>query len=237
MTGKKKLLYLAATTASIFIVAASASSTPLLSLVVVLAGVLLFKWRSYTPVANWCLVAGLTFLHFVMQKPVWHLLARMDIIGGSTGWHRYILIDRAIKHFNEWAILGYRSTEHWGWGMQDVTNQFVFEGVRGGIITLIFFLALLFVMFRTTLRCSLRESTYNHRVLSWCFFVSLAGHCVSFLSVSYFGQIMMLWYMTLAVTAFLVRRAAFLSMEMIAAERQRKIIDLPATFFPEQSNL
>ena len=237
MTQKQKLLYSAAAIASIFIVVASASSTPLLSLLVVLGGTLVFKWRRFTPLASWCMVAMLTFLHFVMQKPVWHLLARLDIIGGSSGWHRYILVDRAIKHFNEWAILGCRSTEHWGWGMQDITNQFVYEGVRGGIFALIFFLILLFVMLRTALRCSLRENAYQYRVLSWCFFVSVAGHCVSFLSVSYFGQIMMLWYMTLAVTAFLSGRTALLSAETVTSERERKIIGLPPTLFPEQSAL
>jgi hypothetical protein len=40
------------------------------------------------------LVGALAVLHFfVMQAPVWHLISRIDLIGGSTGWHRYIIFD------------------------------------------------------------------------------------------------------------------------------------------------
>lgn len=39
----------------------------------------------------------------------------------------------------------------------------------------------------------------------WAFGVSLLGHCLSFLSVSYFDQIIVIWYWLLAVMAVLVR--------------------------------
>jgi len=40
-------------------------------------------------------------------------------------------------------------------------------------------------------------------ILSWALGVSLFVHCMSFLGVSYFGQISMLWYLSLAMIASL----------------------------------
>ena len=234
-TERKKFVYRLAAVAGIFIVAASASSTPVLSLIIVLAGVFLFKWRRYVPAFSWCVIIMLTGLHLIMKAPVWHLLSRVNIIGGSTGWHRYNLIDQAIKHFGEWAVLGCRSTEHWGWGMRDITNQFIYEGVRGGFVTLLAFLVLLFFAFKAMFGCSIRETSQQDRLISWCFFVSLVGHCAAFLAVSYFGQIMMLWYMMLAIASLFTRRMAQLR---FAAEKQnRRIAHCMPDFVPDFVNV
>lgn len=39
--------------------------------------------------------------------------------------------------------------------------------------------------------------------LAWCIFVAISGHCISFMGVSYFGQIRMLWYLMLAIVGYL----------------------------------
>ena len=52
---------------------------------------------------------------------------------GSTGWHWFYLIDQAIRRVGEWWLIGTRSTGHWGMGLQDVTNQYILEGVWGGM--------------------------------------------------------------------------------------------------------
>ena len=41
-----------------------------------------------------------------MKAPVWALIQRIDIVGGSSGWHRYELIDQCIKHFSDWWLMG-----------------------------------------------------------------------------------------------------------------------------------
>lgn len=129
------------------------------------------------------------------------MISRVGVVGGSTGWHRFILIDRAIKYFNEWMFLGCRSTEHWGWGLTDLTNQYILEGVRGGLITLVLFLIMIFMALRIIQRLSL--SKHKQQFLTWCLFVTIIGHCVSFFGVSYFGQIIMWWYMILAMVGVL----------------------------------
>jgi hypothetical protein len=200
---KSKLLLFSAVGASIFIVAATASSTPVLTLLIVLVLLCGYKWRQYTASAGWGILASLIALHIVMKAPVWHLISRINIIGGSTGWHRYNLINQAINHFGEWAFLGCRSTAHWGWGLSDLTNQYILEGVRGGFVTLVLFLVMIYIALRTLLRLSLQHQQPKQWFLAWCLFVAILGHCIAFFGVSYFGQIMLLWYMTLAMVSFL----------------------------------
>ncbi len=198
-----KLLLWSAVAASAFIAAATASSTPILTLLIVLIMLCGYRWREYTACAGWGLFASLVALHIVMQAPVWHLISRIGVVGGSAGWHRFVLIDRAISHFGEWLFLGCRSTAHWGWGLSDITNQYILEGVRGGFVTLVLFLVMIYMALRTFLRLSLQYQEHKQQFLAWCLFVTMLGHCVAFLGVSYFGQIMMWWYMTLAIVGFL----------------------------------
>lgn len=158
------------------------------------------------PLRHWMrfIVLGLALslvgLHFVMNAPVWHLISRIDLVGGSTGWHRYYLIDQALRHFDEWWLLGTTSTAHWGWGLFDVTNQYVLEGVSGGILTLALFLSTLAVAYISVGRIWRSVQRDRAKVaLGWALGVSLFVHTMVFLAVSYFGQIVMIWYLLLAV--------------------------------------
>lgn len=208
-TEQNTVFYWAAIAAGVFMVIASASSTPIVVLAVVLFGIFGFKWRRHTRQVALCLLAFLTGVHIIMEAPLWHLISRVSIIAGSTGWHRYNLIRQAINHFGEWALIGCRSTRHWGWGMQDITNQYVLEGVRGGLLTLVLFVAMLLYAFKITLNISLKDTKYEQYCFSWCFFVTLLGHSVAFLGLSYFGQITVPWYMMLAIVGFLAEYRAF----------------------------
>ena len=196
------ILFGLATAASIFMIMATSSSTPIMTLIVVGALVLAYKWRHQTRMATWGLVAGLVALHVVMTAPVWHLISRVSVVSGSTGYHRYILIDRAIQHFTEWMLIGCRTTAHWGYGMTDVTNQYVVEGVHGGLATLILFLAMLYKSARIFLHKALQARDPKQPFLYWCLFVTVLAHAISFFGVSYFGQITFLWYLILASAAY-----------------------------------
>ncbi len=202
-TETKKTLYLFAFASSIVIVAASASSTPILVLILAIVAYKAFNRRRYTAAAALALAAVTAALHIVMNAPVWHLLARINVIGGSTGWHRYNLIDKAIRNFDEWMVIGCRSTDHWGYGLGDVTNQYVLEGVRGGAATLILFVLMIYAVLKTLVTSSLRYRDRNAQLLTWALFSMMIAHCVGFIGVSYFGQIRVLWYMTLAAASLL----------------------------------
>jgi len=200
-TERLKQMYWAAIGASIFIVLSTASSTPLAVLLLVMCIMGLFRYRRYARQAAYCLCVFGVGLHIIMQAPVWHLISRIDLIGGSTGWHRYNLINQAVRHFGEWMLIGCRDTGHWGFGLADVTNQYVLEGVRGGFVTLLLFVLLLITALKAIVRYSLQTTSAAQQWFTWCICVSLLGHCLSFIGVSYFGQIRMLFFLVLAAAA------------------------------------
>ena len=182
----------------------SASSTPVLTV-----GAMILFWMCYNyreaGKSIFLFVCGiLVLLHLIMNNPVWHLIARVDVFGGSTGWHRFYLFDQFIKHTSEWFLIGTESTAHWGRGLRDVTNQYVLEAVRGGSITLVIFLCMLYRSVKISGKYSLIIAEKKQHWVAWGLCVALLGHTVAFWGVSYFGgQIVMLFNIQLAMVAFL----------------------------------
>ncbi len=186
------------------IVLCCASSTPVVSILAGLAAAALFPWRHQLRRLRWLALLGLVALHFSMNAPVWHLLSRFSAVGGSTGWHRFYLLDQAIRRTGEWWLLGTRSTAHWGLGLGDVTNQYVLEGVRGGLVTLVLFVVLVALAFGGIGRRLARvEYAPAAQALVWALGVTLFMHTLNFIAVSYFGQIIMIWYLVLAMAGSL----------------------------------
>src|SRR5690606_24267277 len=124
------------TTACLGIILLCASSTPIAGVLVVALAAAVFPFRAHMRKIRWAILLGIIGLEIVMKAPVYHLIARIDLVDGSTGYHRYRLIDAAVHRFGEWAFMGTRSTAHWGWGLADVTNEYILQGVRGGALTL-----------------------------------------------------------------------------------------------------
>jgi hypothetical protein len=140
----------------------------------------------------------LVLLHLAMKAPVWHLIARVTLAKGSTSYFRFMLIDQAIHRFGEWALLGTRSTAHWFWGGQDVTNHYILEGVRGATIVVAFWMV-----------GRLRAVTEGRRIpniMMWAMGVSLFVHCTNFIGVSYFGQAPLVWFFTLGAIGSVYER-------------------------------
>jgi hypothetical protein len=182
------------------IVYCCASSTPVMGVLSALIGAVFFLLRRHMRAVRWSIVLTLFSLHMVMKAPVWHLISRVSAVGGSTSYFRYMLIDSAIRRFHEWALVGTRSTAHWFWGAQDLCNQYVFEGVMGGFLTLSCFIAVIAIAFRQVGRLWRLQGNHTYQVaLSWALGVSLFVHCMNFVGVSYFGQIWILWYLLLAI--------------------------------------
>lgn len=182
------------------IVLACSSSGPVISLLAAFSALFLWKLRNSFRDVKMVVVVMLIGLQLSMDAPIWALLAKIDIVGGSTGYHRYILVDEFIKRFREWFLFGVQSTAHWGFGLFDVTNQYVAVGVDGGFICLVLFLRLLVAQFRSLGRSVFILSTDTEsRFFLWGLGAALFVHCVSFLGISYFDQIIVIWYLTLAM--------------------------------------
>ncbi len=186
----------------LIIIFACASSTPAAAVGVVLVGWGFFVMRDSMSFVRWSAVAMLVVLQLMMKAPVYHLISRIDLVGGSTGWHRYYLIDQFVHRWSEWFLVGTPSTAHWGRGLFDVTNQYVLEAVRGGFLAFASFLAVIVVAFMAVSRaCKAARSVRPHLAAGWGIGVAIFAHCVMFLAVSYFGQIVLLWQLSLALAA------------------------------------
>lgn len=217
-------------TAALTAVILSASSTPLLALVAGCGGLLLWRIRARMRAVRWSVAVTLLVLHLVRDAPVWHLLARINVVGGSTGWHRYFLIDQAIAHFSQWALFGTVSTAQWGLGLIDVTNQFILTGARGGLLPMLIFVAVVSFGFRSAGRAANARSLGPElRWTAWCTGSALFVHLVSFFSVSYFGQMTYVWYMHLAIAATLGAFATAKPVRSLEAERSRPSPTIPET--------
>lgn len=191
---------------TVFIIAfASASSTPLGGIVAVILGGMIFLVRHHMPAIRWGTLAAIVGLHMVMKAPVWHLICRVDFVGGSTGWHRFNLIDNFIHRIGEWWLLGTLTTAHWGWYLFDTANMYVNEGVRGGLLTFLLFLLIIALSFQGISRMmrEIDEQNWADYIFTWALGVSLFAHCMMFMAVSYFGQIIVVWFLLLASIASL----------------------------------
>jgi hypothetical protein len=136
-----------------------------------------------------------------MKAPVWFLMARVGVFSGSTGYHRANLIDQAIRNFPEWWLIGTKSNAEWGYGLSDVTNQYVWEGINGGLLTLLLFIAIIAYCFKTigqALRVAEHKSI-GVRICLWAMGAALFAHVITFLSVPYFDQSIVPWYLLLAM--------------------------------------
>ena len=206
----QRLLFGSACIAATIIVLTSGSSGPVVALVVGALGWGLWGFRRHTRRMLRVAIVAAVVIHFVREKPIWHLMTRLSHLTGGTGDHRYRLIDAFVWNFGEWALMGVNNTAHWGLGLNDTTNQYVVEGIGGGIVTLFLFLTMLAVAFVGLRQArKLLEGLSGPKslpaLLAWGSSVSLAAHCVSFISVSYFGQILQFFFFFLATLPALGR--------------------------------
>jgi len=148
------------------------------------------------------LVATLVTLHLVMKAPVWALIARIDIVGGSTGWHRFKIVDNLIHHFWEWWLLG--SNNYWNWeggdDMWDTANQYVNTGESTGLLSLIFFIAAIVYCFKYLGRARKAAGRDSQQAwFLWLFGAALFSNLIAFMGISYYDQTSIYWYLLLAM--------------------------------------
>jgi hypothetical protein len=204
-----RLLAMVATVASTIIVVTASSSGALTAFFAVLIGLALWKWHNHMRLIRRLVVVSLLLMTIVMNAPVWYVFAKMGDVMGGTGWHRAWLIDQTVRHFDEWWLFGTTYTAHWAPGGEvlpgenenmDITNQYIVEGVKGGLLRMLLFLAVIVRCFKYVgWRVHAEAAESPAKLLVWALGVSLFAHCLSFLSVSYFDQSIILWYWLLAV--------------------------------------
>jgi hypothetical protein len=194
-------------TACLTIVFASTSSGPIMSAIAAIGALFMWRYRHKMKLIHWAAVLAYIVLALLMKDPVYYLMARIDITGGSTGWHRARLIESAFEHFNEWWLAGTDYTRHWmptgvSWSPNhtDITNHYLRMGVIGGLPLMLIFIASLakgFSYVGNTLRHATKLSPTSLFVV-WALGASLFANAVTFLAVSYFDQSSVFIYLILA---------------------------------------
>ncbi len=194
-----KMFYFMGLITSVGIVILSASSTPILGVTVGLTGWCIFRWRHFARYGFGLFGALLVILHMIMKAPVWALIQRINITSGNSGYHRYILVDGFITHFNEWWFLGSSvGTAHWGHFTFDTANQFVAAGVASGLLGLTLFVAATV----SALTASGRVQTISPS-LGWGLGISIFVICVCFLGISIWAQLHFCWTFLFAIAGSL----------------------------------
>jgi hypothetical protein len=139
-------------------------------------------------------------LNAVMKAPVWFLIARIDLTGSSSSYHRAELVDAFIRHFRDWWLIGTSSNADWGWDMWDVQNQYVNVGESGGLLALVF---LILVISRSYGRLGdarkLVDGDRHKEWIIWFLGCSLFAEMVGFFGVNLFDQSHMGWFLLIAM--------------------------------------
>jgi hypothetical protein len=199
-TGKSTLLAIAGAIGATIMVITSASSTPLLAWAAAIGAICLWPLRKRMRLLRWGIVVVLIGLQLVMHAPVWFLIKRADVIGGSSGYHRAMLVNNFFVHFRDWWLLGTKENAGWGFDMWDMSNQYVIEGQTGGLLAFILFIAIICIAFSRIGRA--RKAVESDRQKEWYFWLLGCGifaHVVAYFGISYFDQTRFAWYAILAI--------------------------------------
>lgn len=197
--GKKKLGMLGIIAATVIVIT-SASSGPVMAYIAGIGGLCMWAFRKQMRAILWGILFGLIGLHLVMKAPVWALIGRAKVFGGSTGWHRFILLDKFIERFGEWWLIGTKFTSTWGYNMWDLTNTYIHMGVDGGIVTLVLFILIILLGFRVISRALMEtENQPTAQRNLWALGACLFSHAVAFFGISYFDQIRVIWYVFVVI--------------------------------------
>jgi hypothetical protein len=192
----------------IFMTLASASSGPVMSAMAGIGAVIMWKFRNLTRLARFAAVAAYFALAIVTGEPGYYVMKRIDISGGSTGYHRARLIESAIDHLDEWWLFGTDFTRHWmATGVSfspnhaDITNYYLVFGVTGGLVAMFLVIAILIIAFRWVgiVYRERFDAAPSDAFMIWCLGAGLFAHATTSVSVSYFDQSLVFFWMNVAI--------------------------------------
>jgi len=195
----RRIAGLGVASATVITLAAN-SSTPILAYAAGVLALCLWPIRGWMRVIRWGVVMTIVFLQVVLKNPVWHLIARIDISGGSSGYHRYMLIDQCIRHFWDWWLIGVKDTSVWGWDMWDTANQYVALCDGSGLLPFVLFIAVIVYAFKYLGKARRRAKKDRATALfMWALAASLFANVIAFFGISYYDQTIVAWYSLLAM--------------------------------------
>ncbi len=186
-------------------VMSSLSSGPWVATMVVIFCLAMEKHKAW--VKPLCIFAVLSciIIGVISSRPFYHVITSMANLLGGAGWHRAKLIDLAIENFNEWWAGGYGGEDP-GWAhalggaaFTDVTNQYILAAIEYGILGVISLCAVLAQAFRDIASTHKRMPQPVIKSLCWAFGCLLFSVALTWMSVSFFGQLLTLFYCCLGM--------------------------------------
>jgi hypothetical protein len=227
--------------ACLLMVLASASSGPLMTIIFGLVALILWRWRHLTRHMRIAAVVGYILLEIVMKAPAYYIIARIDLTGSSTSWHRAALIQAAFEHVGDWWLAGTDYTRDWmpygvPWSEDhaDITNHYLAQAVKGGMPLMLLFISFLWCGFRyvgQALRVG-RNFPPEEQFLVWALGASLFAHAATCISAAYYDQSFVFLYSVLAMIVS-TRMAAQTRQEAASLElTDPEVILPPATQAP-----
>lgn len=236
---RKKVAALLAISACLGVTIACNSSGPLAAVAVSILACLLWPWRSRIRTFLWVLLLVATAYGIYKGRGPWYIMARIDLVGGSTGYYRAELIDAGVKHLNEWWLWGTDHTRHWmpsgvSWSPNhtDMTNYYLHLGVIGGLSLTLSLFAILFKCFQMIGRRmkEMRQASDPDEVILWCAGTAMAAHAISFIAISYYDQMSVFFYLLVAAIPGMVANA-----DNIPAPTIPEILPTPLDHLPKQA--
>lgn len=217
---KYRLMAVMGSVSATVITLACNSSTPVLGYAAGVVALCLWPARRWMRAIRWGIAFTLVSLHLVMKAPVWHLISRIDLTGGSSSWHRFMLVDQCIRHFGDWWLMGVKDTSSWGFEMWDTANQYVSTCENSGLLPFLMLVGILVYGFKYVGRAR-RAAGKNRKtaLFMWALGSALFANMVAFLGISYFDQTIVAWYALLAMISAVtvVRSKKALSQVQLAA--------------------
>jgi hypothetical protein len=211
--GKSRIAAFAGVIGATAMVFASHASTSWLAYAAGLGGLCFWSLRTRMRLLRFGVVAMLVGLHLVMHGPVWSLIEKIDLTGGSSSYHRYMLVDNCIRHFSDWWLLGYKNYGDWGFDMWDLCNQFVAVALTGGLISLVLFIMIYSRSFAAIGKArKLVEGDRAEEWLLWCLGSTLFANVVASFGINYMVQLEMALFPLLAC----ISAATFEAMQPVA---------------------
>jgi hypothetical protein len=208
--------------ACLTMVFASASSGPIMTTLAGGFGLFMWRFRDRMRMVRRLAVLSYVGLSLVMTAPAYFIIARIDVVGGSTGYHRAKLIQSAFEHLGEWWLGGTDYTRHWmptgvPWSPDhtDITNQYLKMGVLGGLPLMLMFIAMLLTAFAFVGQAlkQVRHLKPQVQFMIWALGASLFAHAATCISVSYFDQSFVILCLALGVISSVRSIAAVKSSE------------------------
>jgi hypothetical protein len=182
----------------------SMSSGPYVMLIAVIACLIMERHKVWVKPLVIFIVLSCIFIGIASNRPFYHVIVSWANPLGGAGWHRAKLIDLAIENFNEWWVVGYGDKDP-GWGSQlgmgrtDVTNEYILNGIRYGLLGVIVLCAVLVKAFQGIITTHRKVTQPAQKSLVWAFGSLLFSVVIAWMSVSFFGQLTTLFYCCLGM--------------------------------------